>query len=114
MSVPAVVGRDRQDAVAAVKNAGLVAAVFSVPASDPQGTVVAQDPGGELVDGLGLVALGLERTDDLEAVHAGPPYGLRVGSGDYSAAVVADRLVAGGKSRCGFMASTIATPTPRT
>jgi len=44
VSVPAVVGRDRQDAVAAVKNAGLVAAVFSVPASDPQGTVVAQDP----------------------------------------------------------------------
>src|SRR5437588_3279197 len=42
--VPAVVGRKRGDAVAALKQAGLVAAVFSVPSTEPQGVVVAQDP----------------------------------------------------------------------
>jgi eukaryotic-like serine/threonine-protein kinase len=44
ISVPAVVGSKRDDAVATLKKAGLVAAVFSVPSTEPQGVVVAQHP----------------------------------------------------------------------
>ena len=44
VTVPTVVGRNRDDAVAALKKAGLVAAVFSVPSAEPQGVVVAQHP----------------------------------------------------------------------
>ena len=44
VSVPGVVGQKRDDAVAALKKAGLVAAVFSVPSTEQQGVVVAQDP----------------------------------------------------------------------
>jgi eukaryotic-like serine/threonine-protein kinase len=42
--VPNVVGRGRDDAVARLKDAGLVAAVFSVPSQAPRGFVVAQNP----------------------------------------------------------------------
>ena len=42
--VPNVVGRSRADAVARLKDAGLVAAVFSVPSKAPRGFVVAQNP----------------------------------------------------------------------
>ena len=42
--VPNVVGRRRDDAVARLRKAGLVAAVFSVPSSSPRGFVVAQSP----------------------------------------------------------------------
>src|SRR5437763_5547930 len=44
VAVPTVVGSKRDDAVAALKKAGLVAAVFSVPSTEPQGVVVAQHP----------------------------------------------------------------------
>jgi serine/threonine-protein kinase len=44
VAVPAVVGQKRADAVAALKQAGLVAAIFSVPSTQPKGFVVAQDP----------------------------------------------------------------------
>jgi beta-lactam-binding protein with PASTA domain len=42
--VPNVVGRRRDDAVARIKQAGLVAAVFSVPSQAARGFVVAQSP----------------------------------------------------------------------
>lgn len=48
VTVPTVVGRKRDDAVATVRKAGLVAAVFSVPATEPQGVVVAQHPAAGL------------------------------------------------------------------
>ncbi|HEX6699446.1 MAG TPA: PASTA domain-containing protein [Gaiellaceae bacterium] len=53
VAIPAVVGRTRDDAVAALKKAGLVAAVFSVPSTEQQGLVVAQDPqpGGKAAKG---------------------------------------------------------------
>jgi eukaryotic-like serine/threonine-protein kinase len=44
VAVPNVVGRSRTDAVARIKAAGLVAAVFSVPSQAPRGFVVAQNP----------------------------------------------------------------------
>jgi eukaryotic-like serine/threonine-protein kinase len=44
VSVPSVVRLQRDDAVAAVKKAGLVAAIFSVPSQEAQGAVVAQNP----------------------------------------------------------------------
>ena len=44
VAVPTVVGRRRDDAVARIKQAGLVPAVFSVPSQEPRGFVVAQSP----------------------------------------------------------------------
>jgi beta-lactam-binding protein with PASTA domain len=44
VAVPAVLGTSREDAVATLKQAGLVAAVFSVPSTAPRGVVVAQNP----------------------------------------------------------------------
>jgi serine/threonine-protein kinase len=44
VAVPAVVGQKRTDATAALKKAGFVPAVFSVPSTGPQGVVVAQNP----------------------------------------------------------------------
>lgn len=44
VTVPAVVGRRRDDAIARIRKAGLVAAVFSVPSQEPRGFVVAQNP----------------------------------------------------------------------
>jgi serine/threonine-protein kinase len=44
VSVPDVVGKTRSDAAAILRRAGLVAAVFSVPSSEPRGTVIAQKP----------------------------------------------------------------------
>ena len=44
VAVPNVVGRRRGDAIARIKQAGLVAAVFSVPSQEPRGFVVAQSP----------------------------------------------------------------------
>jgi serine/threonine-protein kinase len=48
VTVPTVVGRKRDDAVATLKKAGFVAAVFSVPSTEPQGVVVAQHPAAAL------------------------------------------------------------------
>jgi serine/threonine-protein kinase len=47
VTVPTVVGRKRDDAVAMLKKAGLVAAVFTVPSTEPQGVVVAQHPAAD-------------------------------------------------------------------
>src|SRR5207302_1646731 len=44
VTVPNVVGRRRSDAVKRIQDAGLVAAVFSVPSQSPPGFVVAQSP----------------------------------------------------------------------
>ena len=44
VAVPNVVGRRRDDAIARIKGAGLVPAVFSVPSQEPRGFVVAQSP----------------------------------------------------------------------
>ena len=44
VAVPNVVGRRRDDAIARIKHAGLVPAVFSVPSQEPRGFVVAQSP----------------------------------------------------------------------
>jgi beta-lactam-binding protein with PASTA domain len=44
ISVPNVVGRSRDDAIARIKKAGLVPAIFSVPSQEPHGFVVAQSP----------------------------------------------------------------------
>ncbi|HYZ79561.1 MAG TPA: PASTA domain-containing protein [Gaiellaceae bacterium] len=44
VAVPNVVGRRRDDAIARIKQAGLVAGVFSVPSREPRGFVVAQSP----------------------------------------------------------------------
>jgi eukaryotic-like serine/threonine-protein kinase len=44
VAVPNVVGRRRDDAIARIKQAGLVPAVFSVPSQEPRGFVVAQSP----------------------------------------------------------------------
>jgi len=46
VTVPNVVGRRRSDAVKRIQDAGLVAAVFSVPSQSPPGFVVAQSPQG--------------------------------------------------------------------
>jgi beta-lactam-binding protein with PASTA domain len=47
VAVPNVVGRRRDDAIARIKQAGLVPAVFSVPSQEPRGFVVAQSPRSE-------------------------------------------------------------------
>ena len=44
VSVPNVVGRRRDDAIARLRSAGFHAAVFSVPSTSPRGFVVAQNP----------------------------------------------------------------------
>jgi beta-lactam-binding protein with PASTA domain len=44
VSVPNVVGRRRDDAIARLRSAGFHAAVFSVPSTQPRGFVVAQNP----------------------------------------------------------------------
>ena len=44
VAVPALQGLTQANAVAAIENAGLVPVVIRVPSSEPQGTVIAQDP----------------------------------------------------------------------
>jgi beta-lactam-binding protein with PASTA domain len=44
VSVPNIVGRRRDDAIARLRSAGFHAAVFSVPSTRPRGFVVAQNP----------------------------------------------------------------------
>jgi eukaryotic-like serine/threonine-protein kinase len=44
VTVPGTIGQSRDTAVAAVRGAGLVPKVFTVPSSQPEGTVVAQTP----------------------------------------------------------------------
>lgn len=46
VNVPDVVGLREGEAVGRLRNAGLGARIFDVPAAEPQGTVIAQDPAG--------------------------------------------------------------------
>ena len=58
VTVPNTVGQSRDDALAAVRVAGLTPKAFSVPSSRPKGTVVAQRPqGGKRVPGGSVVRL---------------------------------------------------------
>lgn len=58
VAVPDVVGQDQRDAVAALRELDLQANIVQVPAADPRGTVVAQDPvGGERVQAGSTVRL---------------------------------------------------------
>lgn len=58
VTVPDTVGESRGDAIAAVRGAGLTPKAFSVPSSQPKGTVVAQKPqGGKRVPGSSAVRL---------------------------------------------------------
>jgi beta-lactam-binding protein with PASTA domain len=58
VTVPNTVGRSRNDAVAAVRAAGLEPKAFIVPSTRPKGTVVAQKPlGGKRVPGGSAVRL---------------------------------------------------------
>ena len=58
VTVPDTVGQSRDNAVAAVRGAGLKPKAFTVPSSQPKGTVVAQKPlGGKRVPGGSVVRL---------------------------------------------------------
>ena len=58
VTVPDTVGQSRDNAVAAVRGAGLKPKAFAVPSSQPKGTVVAQKPlGGKRVPGGSVVRL---------------------------------------------------------
>jgi serine/threonine-protein kinase len=58
VTVPDTVGQSRNDAVAAVRGAGLKPKAFIVPSSQPKGQVVAQRPqGGKRVPGGSIVRL---------------------------------------------------------
>jgi serine/threonine-protein kinase len=47
VTVPNVVGKTEQQALDQLRTAGFAVTTFDVPAADPQGTVVAQDPAGD-------------------------------------------------------------------
>jgi eukaryotic-like serine/threonine-protein kinase len=62
VTVPATVGQSHDDAVASVRGAGLVPKVFTVPSSQPKGTVVAQAPEpGKRVPGKSTVRLNVSK-----------------------------------------------------
>ena len=73
VTVPDTVGQSSDDAVAAVRGAGLVPKAFSVPSSRPKGTVVAQKPqGGKRVPGRSAVRLNVS-SGSTSAVPPPPP-----------------------------------------
>ena len=73
VTVPDTVGQSRDDAVAAVRGAGLKPKAFTVPSSQPKGTVVAQKPlGGKRVPGGSVVRLNVS-SGSTAAVPPPPP-----------------------------------------
>ena len=73
VTVPDTVGQSRDDAVAAVRGAGLKPKAFTVPSSQPKGTVVAQKPlGGKRVPGGSVVRLNVS-SGSTTAVPPPPP-----------------------------------------
>jgi eukaryotic-like serine/threonine-protein kinase len=74
VTVPDTVGQSRDDAVAAVRGAGLKPTAFSVPSSRPKGTVVAQKPqGGKRVPGGSVVRLNVSSGSTSAAPPPPPP-----------------------------------------
>ena len=73
VTVPETVGQSRDNAVAAIRGAGLKPTVFTVPSSQPKGTVVAQRPlGGKRVPGGSAVRLNVS-SGSTAAVPPPPP-----------------------------------------
>ena len=73
VTVPDAVGQSRDDAAAAVRGAGLKPKAFTVPSSQPNGTVVAQKPlGGKRVPGGSVVRLNVS-SGSTAAVPPPPP-----------------------------------------
>jgi serine/threonine-protein kinase len=73
VTVPNTVGQSRDNAVAAIRGAGLKPKAFTVPSSQPKGTVVAQRPlGGKRVAGGSSVRLNVS-SGSTAAVPPPPP-----------------------------------------
>jgi beta-lactam-binding protein with PASTA domain len=73
VTVPETVGQSRDNAVAAIRGAGLKPTAFTVPSSQPNGTVVAQRPlGGKRVPGGSAVRLNVS-SGSTAAVPPPPP-----------------------------------------
>jgi eukaryotic-like serine/threonine-protein kinase len=73
VTVPETVGQSRDNAVAAIRGAGLKPTAFTVPSSQPKGTVVAQRPlGGKRVPGGSAVRLNVS-SGSTAAVPPPPP-----------------------------------------
>ena len=73
VTVPDTVGQSRDDAVAAIRGAGLKPKAFTVPSSQPKGQVVAQRPqGGKRVPGGSAVRLNVSN-GSTSAVPPPPP-----------------------------------------
>lgn len=73
VTVPDTVGQSRDNAVAAIRGAGLKPTAFTVPSSQPKGTVVAQRPlGGKRVPGGSAVRLNVS-SGSTAAVPPPPP-----------------------------------------
>ena len=73
VTVPETVGQSRDNAVAAIRGAGLKPTAFTVPSSQPNGTVVAQGPlGGKRVPGGSAVRLNVS-SGSTAAVPPPPP-----------------------------------------
>jgi len=73
VTVPDTVGQSRDNAVAAIRGAGLKPTAFTVPSSQPNGTVVAQRPlGGKRVPGGSAVRLNVS-SGSTAAVPPPPP-----------------------------------------
>jgi beta-lactam-binding protein with PASTA domain len=76
VSVPDVIGQDRDTAVAAVKAAGLVPQVFRLPSAQPKNTVIAESPQpGTRVSGGSKVRLNVSGGQPGNAVPPPPPAG---------------------------------------
>lgn len=74
VSVPDVVGQTRATAVAAVRAAGLVPQAFTVPSTQPKGTVVAESPkAGTRVTGGSKVRLNISSGQASGGVPPPPP-----------------------------------------
>jgi beta-lactam-binding protein with PASTA domain len=74
VTVPGTIGQSRDAAVAAVRGAGLVPKVFTVPSSQPKGTVVAQAPKpGKRVPGTSPVRLNVSKGGSGAGAPSPPP-----------------------------------------
>jgi beta-lactam-binding protein with PASTA domain len=74
VTVPDTVGQSRDDAVAAIRGAGLKPKPFTVPSSQPKGQVVAQKPlGGKRVAGGSTVRLNVSSGSTAAAPPPPPP-----------------------------------------
>lgn len=74
VTVPDTVGQSRDDAVAAIRGAGLKPKAFTVPSSQPKGQVVAQRPqGGKRVPGGSAVRLNVSSGSTSAAPPPPPP-----------------------------------------